>query len=102
MIRGKICRYKLFLQSLIILLPVFSFAQINKSSFEVYGFILAEGGYNFNTIDPDWYDVMRPTKLPKYKDQFGPPGNFFFSVRQTRFGVKSSTKTSLGELKTQF
>jgi hypothetical protein len=102
MSRGKICRYKLFLQSLIILFPVFSFAQISKSSFEVYGFILTEGGYNFNTIDPDWFDVMRPTKLPKYKDQFGPPGNFFFSVRQTRFGVKSSTRTSLGELKTQF
>ena len=102
MIRGKKYKRRLFIQSLIILLPVFSFAQINKNSFEVYGFILTDGGYNFNTIDPDWFDVMRPTKLPKYKDQFGPAGNFFISVRQTRLGVRSSTHTKLGELKTQF
>jgi len=91
----------LFIPSLIILLPLFSFAQVNTNTFEVYGFILTDGGYNFNSIDPDWYDVMRPTKLPKYKNQFGPPGNFFLSVRQTRFGVRSSTATKLGELKTQ-
>ena len=62
----------LLIQSLMILLPLFSFSQ-DKNSFEVYGFILTDGGYNFNSIDPDWFDVMRPTKLPKYKNQFGPP-----------------------------
>jgi hypothetical protein len=92
----------LFIRSLIILLPVFSFAQTDKNYFELYGFILTDGGYNFNSIDPDWFDVMRPTKLPKYKNQFGPDGNYFISVRQTRFGVKSSTATKLGDLKTQF
>ncbi|MFI5132276.1 MAG: hypothetical protein ACHQFX_19895, partial [Chitinophagales bacterium] len=102
MIRGKKHKGRLFIQSLIILLPVFSFAQTDKNSFEVYGFILTDGGYNFNTIDPDWFDVMRPTKLPRYKNQFGPAGNFFISVRQTRLGVRSSTQTKLGELKTQF
>jgi len=98
MIRNK---RRLFIQSLILLLPIVSFAQVNTNSFEVYGFILTDGGYNFNSIDPDWYDVMRPTKLPKYKNQFGPQGNFFISVRQTRLGVRSSTATKLGELKTQ-
>src|SRR4030095_14222711 len=84
------------------LFPVFCLAQINKSSFEVYGYIQTDAGYNFNTIDPDWFDVMRPTKLPTYKNEFGPAGNYFMSVRQTRFGVKSSTQTKLGELRTQF
>ena len=92
----------LFIRFLIILFPIFTFAQENKNTFEVYGFILIDGGYNFNSIDPDWYDVMRPTKLPKYKNQFGTSGNYFISVRQTRFGVKSSTQTKFGELKTQF
>src|SRR5688572_21251171 len=101
MIREKKYR-RLFIQLLIILLPVFSFAQTEKNSFEVYGFILTDGGYNFNSIDPDWFDVMRPTKLPKYKNQFGPAGNYFVSVRQTRLGVRSSTQTKFGELKTQF
>ncbi|MBO9571655.1 MAG: hypothetical protein J7497_05530, partial [Chitinophagaceae bacterium] len=88
--------------SLSILLPVFSFSQENKNSFDIYGYIHVDGGYNFNSIDPDWFDVMRPTKLPKYKNEFGTEGNYFIGVRQTRFGVRSSTKTKLGELKTQF
>jgi hypothetical protein len=93
---------KLFIQSLIVFLPVFSFAQVDRPYFEVYGFIQTDGGYNFNSIDPNWFDVMRPTKLPKYKNEFGPEGNYFVSVRQTRLGVRSSTQTKFGELKTQF
>jgi hypothetical protein len=93
---------KLFIWSLLSLSPVISLAQDKKNNFEVYGFILTDAGYNFNSIDPDWFDVMRPTKLPKYKNQFGTSGNYFISVRQTRLGVRSSTQTEWGELKTQF
>jgi hypothetical protein len=91
----------LFIRSLIILLPLFSFAQ-DKNSFEIYGYVQTDGGYNLNSIDPDWFDVMRPTKLPKYKNQFAPSGNYFISMRQTRFGVRSTTNTQFGLLKTQF
>jgi hypothetical protein len=63
---------------------------------------MTDAGYNFNSIDPRWFDVMRPSKLPSYKNQFGPDGNIFFSVRQTKLGVKSNTPTSWGELKTHF
>ncbi len=93
---------KVRLLLILLLLPVITLAQVNPDNFEIYGYIQTDVGYNFNSIDPDWFDVMRPTKLPKYKGQFGPSGNFFISVRQTRFGVRSITKTKLGELKTQF
>jgi outer membrane DcaP-like protein len=93
---------KFFLQFFLILLSSYSFAQERKSSFELYGTAMVDGGYNFNSIDPNWFDVMRPSKLPSYKNQYGPEGNVFFSVRQTKLGVKSSTQTRLGELKTQF
>jgi hypothetical protein len=63
---------------------------------------MLDAGYDTKQVDPSWYDVMRPTKLPAYKDQFGADGNTFFGVRQTRFGVKSSTETDAGTLKTQF
>jgi hypothetical protein len=53
-------------------------------------------------MDPDWFDVQRPTKLPSFPDQFGNNGSAFFSVRQTRFGVKSYMPTQRGELKTTF
>lgn len=69
---------------------------------EIYGFIMLDGGYNFKQIDPNWFDVVRPTKLPAHPNQFGTDGNTYMSVRQTRFGVKNYFPTCLGELKTQF
>ena len=72
------------------------------SKFEVYGFAMMDAGYNFGQIDPAWFDVVRPTKLPAFENQFAPDGNAFFSVRQTRFGVRSTTPTDLGDLKTTF
>jgi hypothetical protein len=73
-----------------------------QKSMEIYGFIMTDAGYNFNQIDPDWFDVVRPTKLPSYEGEFGSDGNAYFSVRQTRFGTKGYLKTPLGELKTIF
>jgi hypothetical protein len=73
-----------------------------KNWFQIYGFAMTDIGYNFNQIHSDWFDVVRTTKLPTYENQYGTDGNVFFGVRQTRFGVKSSTQTGLGELFTQF
>ncbi|MFL5809422.1 MAG: DcaP family trimeric outer membrane transporter [Flavisolibacter sp.] len=84
-----------------ILISVSSHAQ-TKNSLELYGFLITDAGYNFNTIDPLWYDVMRPTKLPSHQGQFAPEGNVFYSVRQTKFGVKSNVFIGRRELKTQF
>jgi hypothetical protein len=74
----------------------------SKSTFEIYGFAMLDAGYNADQIDPLWFDVVRPTKLPAFENQFAPDGQAFFSVRQTRFGVRSSSQTSMGTLKTQF
>jgi len=90
--------FRLFL----VLTPIYSFTQENKGSLELYGYVMVDAGYNFNSIDPDWFDVMRPSKLPSFKNEFVPEGNVFFSVRQTKLGIRSSTPTRFGELKTQF
>jgi hypothetical protein len=74
----------------------------SESTLDIYGFAMMDSGYDFGSIDPNWFDVVRPTKLPATKNEFGPNGNTFWSVRQTRFGVKSSTPTSFGDLKTIF
>jgi len=73
-----------------------------KKTMEIYGFIMMDAGYNFDQIHPDWFDVVRPTKLPSFQNQYGTDGNFFFSVRQTRLGFKNYFETPLGELKTHF
>ncbi|HZI88709.1 MAG TPA: hypothetical protein VFD48_17890, partial [Pyrinomonadaceae bacterium] len=73
-----------------------------ESTFEVYGFAMLDAGYQFKQNDPDWFDVVRPTKLPSFPNEFAPNGNTYFGVRQSRLGVRGSTPTQFGELKTQF
>jgi hypothetical protein len=69
---------------------------------DIFGFVMMDAGWNFGQIHSDWYDVVRPTKLSSFHDEFAPDGNFFMSVRQTRLGVKGYTPTSMGTLKTHF
>ena len=69
---------------------------------EIYGFIMTDAIYDFKQVNPDWYDTLRPTKLPAYEDEFGADGNTWFSVRQSRFGVKGWVPTKVGELYTIF
>jgi hypothetical protein len=76
--------------------------QSNQSVFEIYGHTMLDAGYNFNQVHPDWTDVMRPTRLPAYDNEFGKDGSTYWSVRQTRFGIKGSVPTDLGDLKTIF
>jgi DcaP outer membrane protein len=73
-----------------------------ESTFQVYGFAMLDSGYDFNTNDPNWFDVVRPTKLPAFAGEFAPDSKVYLGVRQTRFGVKSSTPTPFGDLKTIF
>jgi len=77
-------------------------SQGSEGTMEIYGHVMLDSGYNFGQSDPDWFDVMRPTKLPGSKNEFGPDGTTFWGVRQTRFGVRTSNPTSLGDLKTLF
>jgi hypothetical protein len=77
-------------------------APASKPSLEVYGFVMLDIGQNFKTINPNWFDTMRVTRLPAFENQFGEDGSTFAGVRQTRFGVRGTAPTDLGDLKTQF
>jgi len=74
----------------------------NKTTIDLYGFAQLDTGAQFKQNDPNWFDVVRPTKLPSFPKEYGEDGRWFSSVRQSRFGVRSSTPTDLGELKTIF
>ena len=73
-----------------------------KPELEIYGFAMLDMGYNGGQIDPNWFDTVRPTKLPAFKNQFGSDGNFFTGVRQSRFGVRSTVPTQYGDFKAVF
>jgi len=85
------------------LLLGFLFAQeAKKTSFQISGQVMTDFGYNFNQVNPDYYDVMRPTQLPAYKNEYGTDGNVYFGVRQSMLDFKSFTPTKFGELSTRF
>jgi hypothetical protein len=69
---------------------------------EIYGAAMLDMGYQAEQNDPNWFDVLRPTKLPAFRNEFGRDGHNFAGFRQSRMGVKTSTPTSLGDLKTTF
>jgi hypothetical protein len=69
---------------------------------DLYGFAMLDMGYQAGQNHPDWFDVLRPTKLPAFENEFGEDGRFFAGVRQTRFGAKGYLPTDVGEVKTIF
>jgi hypothetical protein len=73
-----------------------------KPSAEIYGFAMLDIGHDFTQINPNWFDTMRVTRLPSFEDEFGEDHNTFAGVRQSRLGVRTSTPTDVGELKTTF
>jgi len=74
----------------------------SKTTMQIYGAAQLDLGYDAGANDPNWFDVMRTTKLPAFADQFGKGGRTYSGVRQSRFGVKTSTPTGWGDLKTIF
>jgi hypothetical protein len=74
----------------------------SKPYLDVSGFAMVDSGYDFNQNDPNWFDVMRPSKLPAFKNEFGKDGRFYAGVRQSRLGFASYVPTKLGQLKTIF
>src|SRR6516164_7634994 len=73
-----------------------------KAHSEIYGFAMLDAGYFTTPVNPQWFDTMRPSKLPSFQDQFGRDGQTFWGVRQSKLAIKSWTPTPLGELFTQF
>ena len=74
---------------------------------EIYGFAMADFGYNDGSIHQDWFDVVRPTQMPAGPDDlisrdFTTPESTYVSVRQSRLGVKGWFPTAGNELFTIF
>jgi hypothetical protein len=63
---------------------------------------MGDAGHDFFQENPDWFDVLRVTKLPAFADEFGHDNSSWVSVRQSRFGVKAYMPTKHSEVMTQF
>ena len=64
---------------------------------EISGHVMLDSGYDFGKMDPEWFDMMRPTKiLDSEGNEFQNQGNVFFGVRQTTLSIKNYFETPLG------
>ena len=43
----------------------------SESTMDIYGFVMMDSGYNFGTIDPNWFDVVRPTSCRRSRTSLG-------------------------------
>ena len=100
---------KTALRSLLVLVAVAALGSMQPATAraegtrsQLYGFAMLDAGYMSEAVNPQWFDTMRPSKLPAFKDQFNTEGQTFWGVRQSKIGVKSWTNTAMGELFTQF
>src|SRR5262245_19986231 len=59
---------------------------LSKSTMDIYGFAMLDFVHDFKTIDPQWFDTLRVTRLPSFDKEFGENNNTFAGVRQSRFG----------------
>lgn len=75
-------------------------SRADATSITFAGHAVLDMGYQSNQSDPDWFDVLRPTKLPSSDNEYGDDGKFYASVRQSRFGVSTLTPTAIGDLQT--
>ncbi len=73
-----------------------------RPTLEIYGQLITDVIHDFDQNDPFWFDVMRPSKLPAFTDEFGKNGRQHFSARSTTFGVKPVWPTSRGEIRGVF
>jgi len=72
---------------------------------DVYGFLMLDGIYDFNRVDPAWNATLRPSKIPTVcpgSPGCGQDGETILSVRQSRLGFNGFIPTAAGDIKTKF
>jgi hypothetical protein len=69
-----------------------------RAEVRLYGFAQLDYTQDFNRVDPDWEDALRPSKIPTTDGLFGDDGNAVLSIRQSRLGAEATTQAGDHEL----
>jgi hypothetical protein len=100
--RGSWSAATVFVATLMTLGAASGAAAQTSPSIEIYGFGMADAIVDVNQNNPDWYDTSRPSRLPKFENEFGQDGRFYLSVRQSRFGTRATLPTADGDVRATF
>lgn len=78
-------------------------AQERKMDIEFTGMFWMNTSYNFQSSDPNWLEMLRPSKILTEQGQpFSENGEFAIGIRPSRFGFNSRHQTDKGEIRTRF
>lgn len=78
-------------------------AQERKMDIEFTGMFWMNTSYNFQSSDPNWLEMLRPSKILTEQGQpFSENGEFAIGIRPSRFGFNSRQQTDKGEIRTRF
>lgn len=100
-ISGKTAAFAMILAAATLGVPGLR-AEDDKPHVEVYGFVQADYIQDFNRVDPNWNDTLRPSRIPTTEGVFGDDGQAIISARQSRLGVMMNFPTSNKTVYTKF
>jgi hypothetical protein len=73
-------------------------ASAHAEGIRLYGIAQVDYIQDFNRVDPDWEDTLRPSRIPTESGQFGEDGNAVIGVRQSRLGAEGRQQVGGNEL----
>ena len=73
-----------------------------KFHITIYGFVQADYIQDFNRVDSNWEDTLRPSRIPTIDGEFGDDGQASMSAKQSRLGVMMDFPTGDKSLFTKF
>lgn len=86
-------------------LPGNTFSQNEKKPIEIEftGMFWMTNTYNFQSSDPNWLEMLRPTKLLDENGQvYADDGKYSIGVRPSRFGFNTRQGTNKGDIISRF
>jgi hypothetical protein len=72
-----------------------------EAKFEIYGFTQLDYIQDFNRVDPNWQDTLRPSKIAPTDGAYGSDGQASLSAKQSRLGVQTWLPVNGEELYTK-
>jgi hypothetical protein len=81
----------------------FLIAQQKSIDIEFTGMFWLTNTYNFQSSDPNWSEMLRPTKvLDDQGNRYADNGKFSIGIRPSRFGFNTKQATDKGDLVSRF
>ncbi len=75
-------------------------AMAGDTTYNFYGHVMLDAGYDTKQVDPSWYDVMRPPSSPLTRINSARTDMFFAFAR--RVSVCAHRRRRIRDMKTQF